>query len=102
MVQKRKIQRKCVTYDEHVFKPIAIPLIDLEIIELTKEEITAIFYADLQQLKQIEAAEKMGISQASFSRELNLAHKKIADALFNVKAIQFGDEPFFKSESDNQ
>lgn len=88
MVQRRKV-RKCIDCEEQVFKPVGIPVIELETVELTKEEFTAIYYSDYLQLKQTEAAKKMGISQSSFSRELALAHKKISDALINNKAIQF-------------
>jgi predicted DNA-binding protein (UPF0251 family) len=91
MIQRRK-ERNCIDFDGQVFKPVAIPMIDLESVELTKEEFTAIYYSDYKQLKQTEAAKKMGISQASFSRELALAHKKISDALINTKAIQFNIE----------
>ena len=92
MVQKRKIPRNCINYEGHVFKPTSIPMKDLEKIELTKEEITALHYADFLGLKQLKAAEKMGISQASFSRDLASAHRKIAQAFFDVKAILF-EEP---------
>lgn len=99
MVQKRKLERKCIEYTGRIFKPIRIPMQRLKVTTLTKEEITAIYYADLVGLKQNDAAEKMGISQASFSRDLNVAHKKIADALFHEHAIQFEAEP---AEEDNE
>ena len=92
MVQQRKIPRNCVNYEGHVFKPASIPLKDLEQVKLTKEEITALHYADFLGLKQLEAADKMGISQASFSRDLASAHSKVAQAFFNIKAILF-EEP---------
>ena len=89
MVQKRKIERNCISYGGHIFKPVAVPMHDLELLILTKEEITALYYADFLKLKQNEAAAKMGISQASFSRELSTAHSKIATAFFDTKAILF-------------
>lgn len=92
MVQQRKIPRNCINYEGHIFKPTSIPLKDLKKIKLSKEEITALHYADFQGLKQQEAAQKMGISQASFSRELSSAHQKVADAFFSIKAILF-EEP---------
>lgn len=96
MVQRRK-ERRCIEFEGQVYKPIGIPMVDLETIELTKEEITAIYYSDYLQLKQTDAAKKMRISQASFSRELTLAHKKISDALINTKAVQFQIEPIDES-----
>lgn len=92
MVVKRKIERTCIHYKDNVFKPVGIPMTELDIQELTKEEISAIYYSDLMGLKQQEAAEKMGISQASFSRDLMIAHKKVAYALFHGHAIQIGKE----------
>jgi predicted DNA-binding protein (UPF0251 family) len=65
---------------------------ELEQIKLTKEEITALYYADYLQMKQVESADKMGISQASFSRDLASAHRKIAQAFIDVKAVLF-EEP---------
>ncbi|MHA1955162.1 MAG: DUF134 domain-containing protein [Candidatus Heimdallarchaeaceae archaeon] len=89
---KRKIERTCVFYKDNVFKPVGIPMTKLEVQELSKEEISAIYYADFVGLKQEEAAEKMGISQASFSRDLKIAHNKVACALFHGHAIQLGSE----------
>jgi predicted DNA-binding protein (UPF0251 family) len=65
---------------------------DIEQVTLTKEEITALYYSDFLALKQQDGAKKMGISQPSFSRELESAHSKIADAFFQAKAILF-EEP---------
>ena len=101
MVQNRKLERICIEYTGRIFKPIRVPMKGLEITTLTKEEITAIYYADFVGLKQNEAAEKMGISQASFSRDLNTAHKKIASALFHEHAIQFEPEPLEKTEEND-
>ncbi len=30
MVQNRKIERRCISYEGHVFKPLALPMKDLE------------------------------------------------------------------------
>ncbi len=99
MVHNRKIQRRCVDISGQVFKPITIPMKELETIILTKEEITALYYADYLDLKQNDAAEKMHISQASFSREIKSAHKKIVSALFQNKALVFNIEPSEISEN---
>ncbi len=70
------------------FKPSGIPLYILEEVNLNLDELEAIRLADLENLYQEEAAEKMGISRQTFGNILNSAHKKIADALINVKAIK--------------
>lgn len=88
MVHQRKIKRCCIDHEGAIFKPQGLPLVNLEVVKLTKEEITAIYYADLEGKKQKEAAESMNISQSTFSRDLQTAHNKIADALLNNKALE--------------
>lgn len=70
------------------FKPRAVPLMDLKEVELTVEEFEAIRLADLNGSRQVEIAKKMDISQPTLHRLLGSAHKKIADALVNGKAIK--------------
>lgn len=55
---------------------------------ISVDEWEAIRLADLLGLEQEKAAEQMGISQPSLHRTLELAHRKIADALVNGKAIR--------------
>lgn len=57
-------------------------------INLTLEELEAIKLKDNQGLDQIEAAEKMNVSQPTFHRILQEARKKIADALINAKSLR--------------
>jgi len=54
------------------FKPVGIPLRNLEEIEL----------------EMINAAERMGISQPTFSRILKTAREKIATSIVQGKAIK--------------
>ena len=61
---------------------------ELEIVELTIEEIEAYRLRHINNLEQIEAAEKMKTSQSTYQRILYSAYKKIADALTNGKAIK--------------
>jgi predicted DNA-binding protein (UPF0251 family) len=70
------------------FKPRAIPLSELEEVALTFDEFEAIRLADLEGLYQEVAASKMKISRPTFGRIIELAHKKVADALINGKAIK--------------
>jgi predicted DNA-binding protein (UPF0251 family) len=59
----------------------------LEVVNLTVDELEAVRLADLEGLYQEAAAEKMRISRQTFGRILESAHKKIADALVNGKAL---------------
>ncbi len=70
------------------FKPQGIPLCNLQMVELTIEEIEAYRLRYISDLEQIEAAKEMGASTSTYQRILNSAYKKIADALINGKAIK--------------
>lgn len=70
------------------FKPRGIPLRALSEIPLNPDEVETIRLADLNELDQTEAAKKMKISQSTFQRILTSAHKKIAQALVQGKAIR--------------
>lgn len=70
------------------FKPQGIPMRDLEVVELTTEELEAYRLRYINDLDQQEAAKKMHTSASTYQRILNLAYKKIADALINGKAIK--------------
>ncbi|NCN99581.1 DUF134 domain-containing protein [Candidatus Falkowbacteria bacterium] len=73
-----------VTY----FKPQGIPMRNLEIVELTTEEMEAYRLRHSRGLDQKQAAEKMHTSASTYQRILYLAYEKIADALVNGKAIK--------------
>lgn len=70
------------------FKPRAVPLSELEEVELGLDEMESIKLADIDELYHEDAAAKMGVSRQTFDRILIKAHKKIADALVNGKAIK--------------
>ncbi len=70
------------------FKPRGIPLVELEEITLAFDEYEALRLADLEGLYQEDAALRMNISRPTFGRIIESAHKKVADALINGKAIK--------------
>jgi uncharacterized protein len=74
--------------DANYFKPRGIPLVNLEEVNLTLDELEAIRLADLEGLYQEDAAKKMNISRQTFGNIVNSAHKKTADALLNAKALK--------------
>jgi hypothetical protein len=78
---------KC-TPGERCFKPLCKPLSKLKAVSLTLDEFEAARLADLEGLKQVDAAKLLKISRPTFSRILSSAHKKIADGLVNIKAIR--------------
>lgn len=83
-----------VTY----FKPSGLPLTDLQEVRLLVEEAEAIRLKDLERLEQEECAQKMNVSRSTFSRVLDSARQKIADALLNGKAIRIEGGNFEMAE----
>jgi predicted DNA-binding protein (UPF0251 family) len=69
------------------YKPRGIPLSVLEEVTLSVDEFEAIRLTDLEGLYQADAAEKMSVSRQTLGRILESAHRKIADALVNGKAL---------------
>jgi predicted DNA-binding protein (UPF0251 family) len=74
--------------DATYFKPRGIPLIDLEEIALSLDELEAMRLADYVGLYQEQAAEKMNISRQTFGRIIESAHKKVTEALLKGKALK--------------
>lgn len=73
---------------ERCFKPQCRPLSKLEGVFLNLDEFEAVRLACLEEMKQEDAAKMMKVSRPTFSRIITSAHKKIADALVNIKAIK--------------
>jgi uncharacterized protein len=74
--------------ESNYFKPRGIPLSMLDEVVLSIDEFEAIRLADLEGFYQEQAAEKMTVSRQTFGRIIELAHKKIADALVGGKALK--------------
>jgi len=73
---------------ERCFRPLCQLSTDLEGVSMTIDEFEAIRLSDLEELTQEQVAKKMKVHRSTISRILGLAHKKIADALVNIKAIK--------------
>ena len=73
---------------ERCFKPLCKPLNKSESVCLALDEFEAIRLSCLKGLRQVDAARKMKVSRPTFSRIETSAHKKIADALVNIKIIR--------------
>lgn len=69
------------------FKPQGIPLRELEVVSLSVEELEALRLADIEELYQESAAERMEVSRPTFQRILKEAHRKVAIALVEGKAL---------------
>jgi uncharacterized protein len=73
---------------ERCFRPNCKSLAELEGVVLTLDEFEALRLAHLAGYEQGKIAKQMQIHQSTISRILNSAHKKVTDALVNVKAIR--------------
>ena len=69
------------------FKPAGVPSYHLEVVVLSHEEFEAVRLGDLVGLSQEDGAKEMGISRATFGRLINSAHKVVAQALVEGKAL---------------
>ena len=76
-----------------IFKPVGIPMTDLDEVVMTLDEFEAVRLADLGKLYQERAAEQMGVSRPTFSRIVESAHAKIADAIVHGKALRIEGGP---------
>jgi len=76
--------KPCAAY----FKPAGIPARMIEEVVLTLDELESLRLADLNGLYQEQAAEHMKISRPTFSRVVEQARRKVADALIHGKALR--------------
>jgi predicted DNA-binding protein (UPF0251 family) len=76
-----------------IFKPVGIPVRELEEVVMTLDEFEAMRLASLDGLYQEQAAEQMNISRPTFSRIIESAHRKMADALVHGKALRIEGGP---------
>ena len=89
MSGRKRVNRNIdADFSEVCFKPCGIRRIGLDRVEIYEDEMEALRLADLESMYQQESSEKMGISRTTFSRLVESARKKIADALINKKAIR--------------
>ena len=81
-------QRFCSPHiRDYFFKPQGVPMGNVEIVELSADELEAMRICDIEDLEQEKAAEKMGISRGTVQRLLYSGRKKVAQALLSGKAI---------------
>lgn len=81
-----------------VFKPIGVPMFELEEVVMSLDEFEAMRLADLGGLYQEQAAEQMNISRTTFSRIIDSAHRKLADVIVHGKALHIEGGPVHLTE----
>ena len=98
MPRPRKCRRVEFIPGATYFKPAGIPLRLLEEVVVSVEEAEAMRLKDLEGLEQEECAQKMSVSRTTFSRVLDSARRKMADALLNGKAVRIEGGNFEMAE----
>ena len=83
------------------FKPCGIPRSDLETVRLTLDELEALRLADLEELYQENAADKMNVSRQTFGNIIASARKKVADFLINSKHLSIGGGSIMQCNNEN-
>jgi predicted DNA-binding protein (UPF0251 family) len=76
-----------------IFAPIGIPLLELDEVVMSLDEFEAMRLADLDGLYQERAADQMKVSRTTFSRIIESAHRKVADAIVHGKALRIEGGP---------
>ena len=88
MVRPRRCRRVWFEPNVTFFKPTGIRMAELEEAILTVDEFEAMRLKHYTGVNQKLAAEKMGVSQPTFSRILESAHQKATLALIEGKNIK--------------
>lgn len=70
---------------------MAIPCKDLREIVIGLDEFEAMRLCDLEELDQITAGERMGVSRGTIQRLLTSGRKKLIEALINSAIIRIGN-----------
>lgn len=84
-----KKQRCCRRFgNDIIYKPVAIPCSELQETAIDLDEFEAMRLCDVEELDQITAGERMGVSRGTIQRLLASGRKKIIEALMNSKVIR--------------
>ncbi len=70
------------------FKPAGIPMRQLDEVVLSIDELESIRLKDYEGLDHADSADRMQVSRPTFHRILTAAHRKVAEALTQGKAIR--------------
>ncbi|MGB9715765.1 MAG: DUF134 domain-containing protein [Thermodesulfovibrionales bacterium] len=92
MARPKKCRYVRCNPDAVYFKPRGIPMVHLEEIALTIDELEAIRLADFEELYHEDAAKRMKISRQTFGRIISNAHKKVSECLIKGKALKIETE----------
>jgi uncharacterized protein len=91
-MRRRNRRRVRFDFDEIYFKPRGIPLSSLEEVNISDEELETLRLRYIEKLDQQQAANKMGISQSQYQRDISTVLEKVSKALIEGNAISVGSK----------
>jgi uncharacterized protein len=97
-MRRRNRRRVRFDFNEIYFKPRGIPLSSLEEVNISDEELETLRLRYIEKLDQEQAANKMGISQSQYQRDISIVLEKISKALIEGNAISVGTKVEDKSK----
>ena len=86
-MRRRNRRRVRYNFNEIYFKPKGVPLSSLEEVNISDEELETLRLRYVEKLDQQEAAQRMGISQSQYQRDISEVLEKISKALIEGNAI---------------
>ena len=90
MSPRPKKKRRCeCKFFVQAFKPIGMPMSEIEQIKMYRDELEVLKLCDMEGLFQGEAGDKMGVSRGTVQRILASARRKTAQALATGAALVF-------------
>jgi predicted DNA-binding protein (UPF0251 family) len=99
MARPMKCRRVSCAVPARYYKPQGVPLCELEEVELALDEVEAMRLTDIEDLYQADAAQRMGVSRQTLGNIIARAHKKVAIALLEGKALRIVGRAFEESSS---
>jgi predicted DNA-binding protein (UPF0251 family) len=72
-----------------VFKPVGVPLCELETVRMETDELEALRLADAEGMYHDQAALELGVSRQTFGRLIRQARRKLVRALLEGRAVAF-------------
>ena len=86
---RRRFRRRILaSIDDRFYKPAGVPMQNLEVVEVSKEDLETIRLRYIKGQDQTKAATSMGVSQSQYQRDLTDTLYKITEAMVNGKAIR--------------
>ncbi len=88
----RRYRRIKFDHRANFYKPQGVPLNNLDVIELSVEELEALRLKNIENKSQDECAKIMKTSQSTFQRILSEAYRKVSIGLVQGKAIKISKD----------